>query len=303
MTTELDELGAQFHALRPRLFGIAYRMLGSAVEAEDVVQDAWIRWQTTDRSEVRSPLAFLSTTTARLAINASSSFRLKRAAYVGPWLPEPVFTDDDPELGAQNSEALEIGLLMLMERLTPSERAVYLLREAFDYPFAEIAAVLETSEANARQLARRARVHLGEKRAATVTVEQKNRLLRAFVAAAQSGDLERLQSLLTDDIVSYSDGGGVVSAARRPIVGRVNVERFLVGALEKTRVDEIEFATVNGADAFLVRRGGEPYLLGTVGATAAGIDSIFLVVNPEKLGAVRARGSGSRSRWSSGLNL
>ncbi|MET1043326.1 MAG: sigma factor, partial [Microbacteriaceae bacterium] len=137
-------MAASFVSLRPRLFGIAYRMLGSAVEAEDVLQDAWIKWQATDRSGIRSPAAFLTTMTTRLAINVANSSRMRRETYIGPWLPEPVLTETDPELGAENTEALEIGLLLLMERLTPTERAVYLLHEAFDYPYREIAEVIET---------------------------------------------------------------------------------------------------------------------------------------------------------------
>jgi RNA polymerase sigma-70 factor (ECF subfamily) len=291
-TDELQRVAAEFEAVRPRLFGIAYRMLGSAAEAEDVVQDAWVRWQTTDRSGIRSPVAFLSTMTTRLAINVASSARSRRETYIGPWLPEPVLTDNDPALGAENSEALEIGMLLLMERLTPAERAVYLLHEAFGYQFAEIAEVIETSEANARQLARRARVHLKEHRDHEVTVAQKNRLLRSFLDAAQSGDLKRLQTLLTDDIVFYSDGGGVVSAARRPIEGRDHVERFLLGVLRKFPPGgSVEFASVNGSDALVIRLDGDPYIVGTIGVSDLGIDRIFFVMNPAKLTAVRSSGN------------
>jgi len=285
---DLDELAAGFEGLRPRLFGIAYRMLGSAVEAEDVVQDAWVRWQTTDRSSILSPGAFLTTMTTRLSLNVATSSRRRREIYIGPWVPEPVRTSTDPQLGAENAEALEIGLLMLMERLTPMERAVYLLHEAFDYPYRDIAEVIETTEANARQLSRRARLHLTQHSDIQVPVEQKNRLLRTFLAAAQSGDVQRLQALLTDDITVYSDGGGIVSAARRPIEGRERVARFLFGAFNKFPEDiDIQFTTVNGAEAVLVRRAGEPYLVGMIDGTNAGIDRIFFVMNPDKLGAFR----------------
>jgi len=288
---DLHDLAAAFERLRPRLFGIAYRMLGSASEAEDIVQDAWVKWQTTDRSGIQSPAAFLTTMTTRLAINVAGSSRMRRETYIGPWLPEPVLTGTDPELGAENTEALEIGLLLLMERLTPKERAVYLLREAFDYSFTEIADVIETTEVNARQLARRARVHLTERSATRVTVAQKNRLLRSFLAAAQAGDLKRLQTLLTDDIVLYSDGGGIVSAARRPIEGRDHVERFMLGVLSKFPTDvEVAFAAVNGSDAVVMSRAGEPYIVGTIGVTDVGINRIYFVMNPEKLGALRASG-------------
>ena len=287
-TRELDELAAEFSSLRPRLFGIAYRMLGSAAEAEDVVQDAWVRWQTADRSSIRSPLAFLSTMTARLAINVATSSRARRETYIGPWLPEPVLTDADPQLGAENSEALETGILLLMERLTPTERAVYLLHEAFAYSFAEIAEIIETTEVNARQLARRARVHLAEHSERRVTAEQKNRLLHSFLAAAQAGDLAGLQRLLADDIVVYSDGGGVVSAARRPIEGRDHVERFLLGVIAKFPGDaELDFASVNGEHAVVVRRGGDPVIVATIRASELGIDRVFFAMNPNKLGGMR----------------
>ena len=285
---DLDELAVDFEGLRPRLFGVAYRMLGSAVEAEDVVQDAWVRWQTTDRSSILSPGAFLTTMTTRLSLNVATSSRRRREVYIGPWVPEPVRTSTDPQLGAENAEALEIGLLMLMERLTPMERAVYLLHEAFDYPYRDIAEIIETTEANARQLSRRARLHLTQHSDTQVTVDQKNRLLRTFLAAAQSGDVQRLQALLTDDITVYSDGGGIVSAARRPIEGRERVARFLFGAFNKFPEDiDIQFTTVNGAEAVLVRRAGEPYLVGMIDGTNAGIDRIFFVMIPDKLGAFR----------------
>ena len=157
-----------FEPQRRRLFGIAYRMLGSVSEAEDVVQDAWLRWQGADRASVREPAAFLATTVTRLCLNALSSARARRELYVGPWLPEPVSTTDDPTLGAERAEALSLAVLLLMERLTPAERAAYVLREAFVYSHRDIAAVLETTETNARQLVSRARAHVTAERAAPV---------------------------------------------------------------------------------------------------------------------------------------
>ena len=286
--SEIDDVADEFESLRPRLFGIAYRMLGSTVEAEDIVQDAWIRWQGTDRTGVRSPAAFLTTMTTRLSINVATSSRLRRETYIGPWLPEPVLTGADPELGAENTEALEVGILLLMERLTPMERAVYLLHEAFDYPYREIGEVIGTTEANARQLSRRARQHLTESSGTRVTVAEKNRLLRSFLAAAQSGDVQRLQTLLTDDIVLYSDGGGIVSAARRPVEGRDRVGRFLLGTLQKLQSNvELELTALNGSDAFVFRTDGEPYIVCSIGVTEHGINRIFFVLNPQKLSALR----------------
>ena len=149
-----------FTRVRPRLFGIAYRMLGSAVEAEDIVQDVWLRWQTTDRSVVQDPPAFLATATTRLAINVFQSARSRRESYVGPWLPEPVDTSADPGLGAERVQALGLAVLVLLEKLSPAERAAYILREAFDYPYQQIADILQLSEANTRQLVTRARKHI-----------------------------------------------------------------------------------------------------------------------------------------------
>lgn len=286
---ELTALAAEFQAIRPRLFGIAYRMLGSAMEAEDVVQDAWIRWQTTDRSNVRSVAAFLSTMTTRLAMNVATSSRVRRETYIGPWLPEPVLTSTDPALGAENAQALEVGILLMMERLNPMERAVYLLREAFDYSYGEIADVIDTTEVNARQIGRRARLHLQVQTVNQVTTEHKNRLLRTFLAAANAGDLEHLHALLAEDIVVYSDGGGIVTAARRPIEGRERVERFLLGIMEKTgETVEFHVATVNGADAVVLTRAGAPYLVLSISVNQDGINRVFFMMNPEKLGALGA---------------
>ena len=168
---DLEEAAAVFTSLRPRLFGIAYRMLSSASEAEDLVQDVWLRWQTTDRSVVDNPAAFLATTMTRLAINTLQSARARRETYVGPWLPEPVDTSADPYLGAERGEALEFAALLLMERLTPSERAAYVLREAFDYPYGQIAGILELNEPAVRQLVSRARKHMAGERRAPASAE------------------------------------------------------------------------------------------------------------------------------------
>ena len=152
---DLEQAAVVFAQLRPRLFGIAYRMLGSATEAEDLVQDVWVRWQTCDRSTVANPAAYLATATTRLAINASQSARVRRETYIGQWLPEPVDTSADPHLGAERGEALGFAVLLLLERLSPNERAAYVLREAFDYPYRQIADILQSTEAAVRQLVSR----------------------------------------------------------------------------------------------------------------------------------------------------
>jgi len=195
-----DGLSAFLRA-RPRLFGIAYRMLGSAAEAEDVVQDVWVRWQTADRSPVRNPLAFLVAATTRVAINVLQSARVRRESCADSWQPEPVDTSTDPGLGAERGEALHFAVLLLLEKLLPTERAAYVLREAFSYPYRQIADILRVEEANARQLVTRARGHVASGRRTPVRPAEQRRLLSAFVAAARTGDLSRLESLFASDVV------------------------------------------------------------------------------------------------------
>ena len=266
------------------MFGIAYRMLGTATEAEDIVQDAWLRWQGTDRSAVREPAAFLATTVTRLAINALESARARREVYVGPWLPEPVATAGDPMLGAERAEAMSLAVLLLLERLTPAERAAFVLHEAFDYPYRQIAEVLEIGEANARQLATRARAHLDRERTAEVPPAEQQRLLAAFIAAAQHGDLEALEAVLAEDVVALSDGGGVVLAARKPVIGRQRVAQFLLGVLEKFAADiEAVPIELNGGVGFLGIRNGELMAAWTVEFGPGGVTRWFNVLNPAKL--------------------
>jgi len=272
-----------FQTHRGRLFGIAYRMLGSATEAEDVLQDAWLRWsKVTD--EVRDSAAYLATIVTRLSLTALDSARSRRETYIGPWLPEPVATTTDPLLGAERGEALSLAVLLLLERLTPAERAAYVLREAFEYPYDEIALVLQTSAANARQLTTRARAHLDRERGATVSVQQRDRLLAGITAAAQSGDLAALEALLASDVVSLSDGGGIVSAARKPVVGRSNVARLVIGLLEKySEGTSWLFTEVNGEPTILVVRDGLPLVVWQFDLGPDGVRTMFAVLNPEKL--------------------
>jgi RNA polymerase sigma-70 factor (ECF subfamily) len=202
-----DEGLSAFLSVRPRLFAIANRMLGSASEAEDIVQDVWVRWQTADRSWVRDAAAFLATTTTRLAINVLQSARSRRETCVGRWLPEPVDTGADPGLEAERGQALRVGILVLLEKLTPTERAAYVLREAFDYPYRDIANVLRLEEANARQVVTRARRRVVHGRTMPASAAEQRRLLDAFIAAAQNGDVARLEGLFASDAVSTSASG------------------------------------------------------------------------------------------------
>ncbi|MEU8660693.1 RNA polymerase sigma-70 factor [Actinoplanes philippinensis] len=287
MDTDLDDAVAIFTEARPRLFGIAYRMLSSASEAEDVVQDVWVRWQTTDRSVVHNPRGFLTTTVTRLAINALQSARVRRETYIGPWLPEPVDTSADPYLGAERGEALEFAALLLMEKLTPNERAAYVLREAFDYPYGQIADILGATEPAVRQLVSRARKRVTGERRVTVSAEAQRELLATFVAAARSGDLAALERLLAAGVRSVSDGNGAYQVARHAVVGPLRVTNFLTAIASWFWDDvEVEWARLNGNDAVVLRRGGTVYGVLAVTATADGIDQVLWMVNPDKLTAI-----------------
>lgn len=286
---------ATFESVRPRLFGIAYRMLGTVSEAEDLVQEAWLRWQGADRDAVREPAAFLATTVTRLALTELDSARVRRERYVGPWLPEPVDTSADPALGAERAEALSFAVLVMLEKLTPAERAAYVLHEAFDYPYRQVAEVLEISEANARQLGSRARTHLAGARTASVSEAERQRLLAAFIAAAQDGDLEALEAVLAEDVIALSDGGGAVLAARKPVVGRERVAQFLLGVLEKfaADVDNVP-AEYNGGLAFVGVREGEAMAVWSVDIGPDGIRGFYNVMNPQKLSRIEAPSGQSR---------
>jgi RNA polymerase sigma-70 factor (ECF subfamily) len=198
-----DGLSA-FANVRPRLFGIAYHMLGSAAEAEDVVQDVWLRWQCSDRSLVENPPAFLATIATRLCINLAQSAHSRRETCIGAPLPEPVDMSSDPESCAERGEALRLAALVLLEKLSPTERAAYILHEAFDYPYPQIADILQIQEANTRQLVSRARKHIADGPSTPVSLRKQRRLVEAFIAAAQTGELAPLEGLLAEDVVSCS---------------------------------------------------------------------------------------------------
>jgi RNA polymerase sigma-70 factor (TIGR02957 family) len=281
-----DGLSA-FAQVRPRLFGIAYRMLGSAAEAEDIVQDVWLRWQATDRSVVENRSAFLAKTATRLCINLAQSAPSRRESYVGTWLPEPVDTSNDPALGAERGEALKLAVIVLLEKLSPTERAAYVLREAFDYSHREIAEILQMEEANIRQLVSRARKHIAEGRRARASSSEQRRLLEAFLSAAQKGDLAALEGLFTKDVVSYSDGGGLVRAARVPIAGRERVAKFIAAfASHFWKGVTLTWVEANGEESVLISRDGQPVGLVVVEASEQGIDQIMWFMRPSKLAAV-----------------
>jgi DNA-directed RNA polymerase specialized sigma24 family protein len=271
-------------------------MLGSASEAEDIVQDAWLRWQGTDRSAVVDPPAFLATATTRLAITFAQSARSRRETYIGPWLPEPVDTSGDPRLGAERAEALEFAVLLLLEKLSPTERAAYILREAFDYSYDQIARTIRSTEANARQLVSRARKHISDGRRKPVSSSEQKRLLNAFIVASQKGDLPMLEKLFAADVVSYADGGGAVHVARLPVSGRERVANYYasVGSFMGSGVT-IEWIETNGQAGALVVRNGAAIGLATIEASEEGIFRILLIMRPSKLLAISRATEGRRT--------
>ncbi|WP_329193530.1 MULTISPECIES: RNA polymerase sigma-70 factor [unclassified Streptomyces] len=291
MSTPVAASAADFEEHRGRMFGIAYRMLGSAHEAEDTVQDAYLRWSAADRGDVEHPGAWLAKTVTRLCLNRLTSARARREEYVGPWLPEPVLTSDGtlgPLDSAERRDSVSMALLVLLEQLTPVERAVYVLREAFAYGHREIAGLLDITEANSRQLYRRAAQRVEAPRPRFRPDPQRwQGLVDTFMAAARDGDVARLETLLSADVRVVSDGGGVVSAARRPVVGRDKVARFLVGVLNKYAADlPVAPAEVNGMPALVFGELG--VLVVEFGDGPDGlVTGMRAVLNPEKLEFLR----------------
>src|SRR5215210_3820781 len=276
-----------FDRNRPLLFSISYRMLGSVMEAEDVVQEAFLRWQQAPEDEVRSPSAYLSTVVTRLCIDRLRSAR--REQYVGPWLPEPLLEEQEITGTADLDDSLSMAFLVLLESLTPIERAVFLLREVFDYEYAEIASLVGKSEVNCRQIASRARQSVAARRPRfESSPEQEERLLDSFLRASLSGDLESLIALLSEDVTLYSDGGGKTQAALKPIYGADKVARFLSGILRKVPLDfAVSQTWVNGRPGLVGYFGdGSPQSVVTLEVGEGSITAIRLVVNPEKLGNV-----------------
>lgn len=290
-----DHLAA-FQKHRPLLFSLAYRLLGRATEAEDILQDAYLRFLGASLADIESPKAYLSTIVTRLCLNQLTSARAQRETYVGPWLPEPVLDIDHPELTGPEARAIEsdtisLAFLVLLERLTPAERAVFLLREVFDYEYGEIAGVLDRSEAACRQLFSRAKDHIAAERPRfQASPEDHRRLLEQFTRAATNGDLDGLMTLLADDVTVWADGGGKVPGAiLRPIRGRANVARFIIGVTARFAPVGARYAVadVNGKPTLLVRSSeGTPTVVVSIDVDRARIRHIWAIGNPDKLGAV-----------------
>lgn len=286
-----------FERYRVLLFSIAYRMTGSASDAEDLVQEAYLRYQASNIEQIASLKAYLTTIITRLALDYLKSARLAREEYVGTWLPEPILTSEDggvPLAGIEQQEALSLAFLRLLETLSPPERAVFLLHEIFDYPFSEIGVMLSKSPANCRQIFHRARQALQDKRARFDPEPQRQRqLLHSFLSASQAGDMAALTSLLAQDAVSWADSGGKEQANLKPIYGKLAVARFWLSVTRKNqRPLTTTLAEINGSLALLYWEEGS--LVGVLSLTMsdAGIEEIYALLNPEKLAYLQKQLSG-----------
>lgn len=306
-----DELAEEFVSHRPRLLGIAYRLLGSAWDAEDVVAEAWVRWQRVDRARVREPVAFLTTVVTRLALDQLRSARATRERYVGPWLPEPVLTGASSSTSASGSssmrrstpvspssvaasgpldtlerrEAASLATLRMMEMLSPPERAVLVMHEAFDVPYGEIAEILDVTVDAARQHLHRARARLraaSDAKRFEPDPHAHEALFERFLDALDGGDLDALRDLLAADVVAYSDGGGKVRAALHPLEGADRVVRFYGGLRKRLPLSDVRRVEVNGRPAALLRFGEQLLVLSVEGCDGR-VSEVHSVLNPDKL--------------------
>lgn len=306
---------SEFELHRARLFSLAYRMLGSAVEAEDAVQDTYLRWHAAETTNVANPAAWLTTVLMNTCRTRLTSARTRREVYVGPWLPEPVLTGPaapsvlDPQETAEQRESVSLGILTLLERLTPAERAVFVLREAFGHTHQEIASILDGTEAGSRQLLRRARERLaGERRRFAPSDQDSRDIVALFLEAANGGNLSEFEKRLAEDVVATSDGGGQVTAGRRPVVGSDRVTRFLAGFIRLAEARDYQVATapfeealaltfspagrsvavattaeINGMPGLLTLADGSVMLVQQFAFLDGKVTHILNVANPEKL--------------------
>lgn len=284
--------------MRPLLFSIAYRMLGSVADAEDIVQEAFLRWSGVERDEVQSPRAYLVTVVTRLCIDQLRSARIRRETYFGPWLPDPVLTGADSQIldlgdRAELADSLSMAFLVLLESLTPVERAVFLLREIFGFDYPEVAGMVGRTAVNCRQIALRARKQVEDRRPRFPASEQAQQEMTArFMKACEFGDLDALRALLSEDIVLWSDGGGKVQAARKPIEGPDNVARLIIGLMRKWKGRlGVTPAEVNGQPGFIMSELGRDRIgalvLEIAGSHQVAITGIRIIVNPDKLSGIK----------------
>jgi RNA polymerase sigma-70 factor (ECF subfamily) len=287
-----DQLAREFAEHRQVLIGAAYRVVGSVSDAEDVVQEAWLRWSGIDRqnrADIRDPRAYLIRITTRLALNRLREQKARREQYVGPWLPEPLATeDDDPAAAVELADSVSMAMLVVLETLSPLERATFVLREVFELPYDEIADTLGRSEAAVRQLAHRAREHVHARQPRhRVDKARHEELTMRFMQAAGSGDFDQVVALLAPDAVLISDGGGKKKAALRPIHGAEKITRWLFAVLEQNPDFEVRMGTLNGETAFIAYDGDEPDSVAFLQSDNGRITEVYLVRNPDKLEHVR----------------
>lgn len=280
-----------FEQYRPVLFRLAYGMLGRAAPAEDAVQETYIRWQKQDINQIRSPKAWLSKVLNRICLDEIKSARVRKETYVGPDLPEPILTErpESPEMPLELAESLSMALLVVLDRLTPVQRAVFLLRDAFDYEYASISDIIDKPQSNCRKIAQRARHRIRDEKPPINRHEgEKEKLLKTFVDAIQKGDIREIESVLAEEAILYSDGGGKVTAARKPVSGANNIARFLAGIRKKTtRNLHLEFTHINGTPGVLTYLDKELNNVWSFRIENEKIQSLYVVLNPDKLTYVK----------------
>ncbi|MBW0274400.1 RNA polymerase subunit sigma-70 [Nocardia sp. MH4] len=296
MTLSTDQAEV-FEAARGRLEAIAYRLLGSAGDAEDAVQDTYLRWHAADRDRIETPVAWLTKVLTNICLNQLTSARARRETYVGQWLPEPVLAGDrmlGPADTVEQRESVSLAMLAVMERLSPNERVVYVLREAFGYQHREIAEMLEIGESNCQQIYRRAKQHVGGRSRVTIDAAAAERIVEEFLAAVLSGDTDPLVRLLVDDAVGIADGGGRIPARKSPVLGALGIARYLSQVFRPTQAKRayvggspVFYAcVVNGGPGALAMVGDEVIAVVGLDVTTDGIAGVQIQVNPEKLARV-----------------
>jgi RNA polymerase sigma-70 factor (TIGR02957 family) len=278
-----DALAEEFARHRSLLFTVAYEMLGSAADAEDVVQDSWVRWSTVDHEGVRDARAYLVRIVTRQALNQLRTLGRRRENYVGPWLPEPLLTAPDVADDVELADSVSLAMLVVLDALSPLERAVFLLREVFGFEYDEVADATGRTPAAVRQLAHRAREHVRSRRREAVSPAEVERVTASFFAAAATGDVQQLMDMLAPDVVLLSDGGGKAKAALNPIHGAAKVARFLVGVTPTDVQAEVDVLQVNGAPALVVRIDGRIDTVATGVLVDGRITELLVVRNPDKL--------------------
>jgi RNA polymerase sigma-70 factor (ECF subfamily) len=286
-----------FEAHRDLMFAVAYRMLGTVADAEDAIQDAWLRWSAAPRDDVTHPRAYLTKIITNTSLNRLRAVRARRESYIGPWLPEPLLTQENPDITerAEVAESVSLAMLVVLETLTPEERAVFVLREVFGFGYAEIGAALGRSEVSARQLAHRAREHVQARRPRfEVDRAQRQEVTERFLDAAVGGDIERLIEVLAPDATVISDGGGKARAARREVTGSAKVARLLHGLITNPKAGmdmsemEPELAEINGRPGVLFTRDGRAAVAVAWEISGGLVTLIQIITNPDKLAALSA---------------